>query len=108
MHTNAPSQYRKQNRAMVNSLLQKGEFYIEKNGIQTKGTLNQIIGRLNHTIYTKYHEPFVDRKLGREEREKFKEQNRNYIIEIISKKWHKNCANISKMFSLTLQKTYTI
>lgn len=96
MHTNAPSQYRKQNRAMVNSLLQKGEFYIEKNGIQTKGTLNQIIGRLNHTIYAKYHEPFVDRKLGREEREKFKEQNRNYIIEILSNKWHKGKSSCSE------------
>ena len=96
MHTNAPSQYRKQNRAMVNSLLQKGEFYIKKNGIQTKGTLNQIIGRLNHTIYTKYHEPFVDRKLGREEREKFKEQNRNDIIDIISKKWHKGKSSCSE------------
>ena len=29
-------------------------------------------------------------------------------VDGFKKKWHKNCATISKMFSLTLQKTYTI
>lgn len=96
IHTNASSQYKKQNRAMVNSLLQKGEFYIKKNGIQTNGTLNQIIGRLNHTIYAKYHRPITDRKLEQKEREKLKEENRDYIIDILSKKWHKGKKSYSE------------
>ena len=96
IHTNALSSYKKQNRAMVDSLLKRGQFYIEKNGIQTNGTLNQLIGRLNHAIYAKYHRPTTDIKLDQKEREKLKERNRNDIIDIISNKWHKGKSSYSE------------
>ena len=65
-------------------------------GYKTNGTLNQLIGRLNHAIYAKYHRPTTDIKLDQKEREKLKERNRNDIIDIISNKWHKGKSSYSE------------
>ncbi len=95
-HTNTTSEYKKKNRAIVNSLLTKGEFYIEKEGGKVKGTLDQIIGRLNHTIYVKYYNPVIDTNLNKEQREELRIENKHKILDILSKRWHKGNRSCSE------------
>ncbi|WP_410963877.1 hypothetical protein, partial [Salmonella sp. ZJHZ20_0162] len=44
--------YQKNNRAMLHNLYTHGEFFIGKN----QGTIDQLIGRLNHVVMVKYLE----------------------------------------------------
>ena len=95
-HVNVNSEYKKQNRAMVDSLLKTGKFYILKNNQKSQGNINQLIGRLNHTIYAKYHQPTIDVRLSLEERTSIEEKSKRNLIKIINSLWHKNSGNIPK------------
>ena len=95
-HTNVSSEYKKQNRAMVDSLLKTGSFYILKNNEKTKGNINQLIGRLNYTVYAKYYQPIIATHLLPEERENIKKANKNHLTKTINSSWQKNKKDTSK------------
>ena len=95
-HTNVSSEYKKQNRAMVDSLLKTGSFYILENNEKTKGNINQLIGRLNHAVYAKYYQPIIAAHLPPEDRENFGKQNKNNLNKIINSSWQKNGKEASK------------
>lgn len=87
-NTNVTPEYKKQNRAMVHSLITTGEFYIPTQTEKIKGHLNQLIGRLNHTIYAKYYQPILDVSLSPNERKEIKDKNGQNLIQNLNK-WQK-------------------
>lgn len=95
-YVNVNSEYKKQNRAMVDSLLKTGKFYILKDNQKSQGNINQLIGRLNHTIYAKYHQPITETSLSPEERANIEKKNKNALIKIINSSWQRNGGNIPK------------
>lgn len=83
---NVTSEYRKTNRAMVYSLLSTGNFKINDN----LGSVEQLIGRLNHSIYVKYYDSKFSKNLDVSERVKIKESKQKELIKVINSNWLSN------------------
>ncbi|WP_386686547.1 retron Ec67 family RNA-directed DNA polymerase/endonuclease [Lonepinella sp. MS14437] len=87
---NVTSEYRRENRAMVHSLLQTGKFYISNiTGEKVEGSINQLIGRINHCIYVKYYYPKFHLELDQDVRNKHKKDKRDELIQLISSSYMK-------------------
>ncbi|TYG33636.1 RNA-directed DNA polymerase [Lonepinella koalarum] len=91
---NVVREYKKQNRSMVNSLLNTGEFFIKDiSDEHIKGTIEQLIGRLNYCIYVKYYKPNNLTKLDLDSKIDNKEDNRKNIRKMVSLRIDKNDEN---------------
>lgn len=86
---NVTSEYRRTNRAMVYSLLSTGTFRIN----DSPGGIEQLIGRLNHSIYVKYYDSNFSKDLDVSERVQIKKSKQKELIKIINSNWLPNKAN---------------
>ncbi|WP_048736594.1 retron Ec67 family RNA-directed DNA polymerase/endonuclease [Necropsobacter massiliensis] len=84
---NTDKKYRKNTRAMVNSLLSKGEFKIlDRDNNEIQGTIEQLIGRLNHSISIKYRDRVLNPRLPRDVRIEVQNKIKENLIKIIQYK----------------------
>lgn len=88
---NTTIQYRKINRAMTYSLLSKGKFkYTLRSGEIIDGHINQLIGRITHSIYVKYYALHSPESLSaNSNREVIKRKKREALTKIINSHWDK-------------------
>ena len=87
---NVVSLYRKINRAMTYSLLSTGQYTIrDVSGLLSNGTINQLIGRISHCIYVKYHNPpMISTKNS--QRADLRKMNSERVTKIISDNWNRD------------------
>ena len=87
---NVVSLYKKINRAMVHSLLSTGKYTICSFSKEiSDGTINQLIGRINHCIYVKYYNPQTT-LIPNNQRANFKKENKERLTKIISDNWNRD------------------
>lgn len=88
---NVSLSYRKMNRAMVYSLFSTGKYTIRTLSGEIKdGKINQLIGRISHCIYVKYHDPKIPNSLDNPRRFNLKKNKKEKLTRSISYNWNKN------------------
>ena len=75
---------------MTYSLLSTGQYTIrDVSGLLSNGTINQLIGRISHCIYVKYHNPQMTFSQN-SQRADLRKQNSERVTKIISDNWNRD------------------